>query len=95
MAILRRALGELKVFGKTYILTLSNLVGSAVFFTTGSLILILASRGSLSGENMEVFTKTIQNSAEWVNSLVGNNLPLNIIFFFAVIIFLYKIAKKL
>lgn len=93
--ILRRSLGEIKVFGKTYILSLNNLIGSAVFFTTGLLILILAYKGSLSSKNMEVFTKTIQNSAEWANSLVGSNLPLNIIFFFAVIIFLYKIAKKL
>lgn len=92
--LLRRPVATITIFGRYTPLILSNLVGSAVFFTTGVLILILSYKGSLSDENMEVFTKTIQNSAEWVNSLVGNNLALNILFLIAVIIFIYKITKK-
>ncbi|OGH11789.1 MAG: hypothetical protein A2857_04845 [Candidatus Levybacteria bacterium RIFCSPHIGHO2_01_FULL_36_15] len=93
-SILRRPVATITIFGRYTPLILSNLIGSAVFFVTGVLILIFSYKGSLSGQNMEIFTKTIQNSAEWVNSIVGNNLPLNLIFLVIVIFFLYKIAKK-
>lgn len=91
---LRRPVATITVFGRYTPLILSNLIGSIVFFVTGILILILSYKGSLSGENMEVFTKTITSSAEMVNSFVGNNLIVNIAFILAVIFFLYKIVKK-
>lgn len=91
---LRRPVATITVFGRYTPLILSNLIGSIVFFVTGILILILSYKGSLSGENMEVFTKTITSSAEMVNSFVGNNLILNIAFILAVIFFLYRIVKK-
>ncbi|MBI2596737.1 cytochrome c biogenesis protein CcdA [Candidatus Daviesbacteria bacterium] len=94
LKVLRKPMTSLNIFGRFTPLTLSNLVGSIVFFVTGVLILILSYKGSLSSENMEVFTKTITNSAEFVNSYVGNNLALNIVFVIGVIFLLYKIAKK-
>lgn len=92
--VLRRPVATITIFGRYTPLILSNLIGSAVFFTTGVLILALSYKGSLSGQNMEVFTKTITNSAEAVNSFMGNNLALNLIFLVAIVFFLYKIAKK-
>lgn len=92
--VLRRPVATITVFGRYTPLILSNLIGSIVFFVTGILILILSYKGSLSGENMEVFTKTITSSAEMVNSFVGNNLIVNIAFILAVIFFLYRIVKK-
>lgn len=92
--VLRRPVAAITLFGRYTPLILSNLIGSAVFFTTGVIILILSYKGALSSENMEVFTKTIQNSAERVDTLVGSNLALNIVFLIAVLIFIYKIVKK-
>lgn len=94
LTILRRPVATITILGRYTPLILSNLIGSAVFFTTGVLILVLSYKGSLSSENMEVFTKTITNSAEVVNSFVDNNLALNIIFIMVIIFFLYKISKK-
>lgn len=93
--VLRRPIAAITIFGRYTPLILSNLIGSAVFFTTGVIILVLSYKGALSSENMEVFTKVITNSAEWVNSIVGNNLALNIVFILAIIFFLYKISKKI
>lgn len=93
--ILRRPVATITIFGRYTPLILSNLIGSAVFFTTGIIILILSYKGALSSENMEVFTKVITNSAEWVNSIIGNNLAVNIIFILAIIFFLYKISRKI
>ncbi|MFA5933186.1 MAG: cytochrome c biogenesis protein CcdA [Microgenomates group bacterium] len=93
-SVLRRPVATITLFGRYTPLILSNLIGSAVFFVTGVLILVLSYKGSLSPDNMEVFTKTITNSAEWVNSLVGNNLALNVVFLIAILIFIYKIVKR-
>lgn len=93
--ILRRPVAIITIFGRYTPLILSNLIGTAVFFITGVLILVLSYKGSLSSENMEVFTKTIQNSSEWVNSIVGNNLGLNLAFLVGIVLFFYFIAKKL
>ncbi|MBI2338098.1 hypothetical protein HYU95_02845 [Candidatus Daviesbacteria bacterium] len=94
-SLLRRPVAEVTIFGRYTPLILSNLIGSAVFFATGVLILTLSYKGSLSSENMEVFTKTITNTAAWINSMVGNNLALNIIFIAALVFFLYKISRKI
>ncbi len=93
--ILRRPVATITILGRYTPLILSNLIGSAVFFATGIIILILSYKGALSSENMEVFTKVITNSAEWVTSIIGNNLAVNIIFILAIILFLYKISKKI
>lgn len=92
--ILRKPIATITIVGHYTPLILSNLIGSAIFFTTGVIILILSYKGALSSENMEVFTKVITNSAERVNSLVGNNLALNIVFVIGIILLLYKIVKK-
>lgn len=94
-SILRRPIATITIFGRYIPLILSNIIGSLVFFATGVLILILSYKGSLSSENMEVFTKTITNTAEWINTMLGNNLILNIVFVAAIVFFLYKISKKI
>lgn len=94
-SILRRPIATITILGRYTPLILSNIIGSLVFFATGVLILILSYKGSLSSENMEVFTKTITNTAEWINIMLGNNLILNIVFVAAIVFFLYKISKKI
>ncbi len=89
--ILRKPIATL--FNKPILL--SNIIGAGVFFITGILIFILSYKGALSFENMEVFTKAITGTAWWVNSLLGNNLLLNILFILLIIFFLYKISKKI
>lgn len=74
--------------------TLSNLIASAVFFTTGLMALWLTVTGRLSASNMDQFTKTITGSLIWVNSTVGENMILNGSFLIGIILFIYWIAKK-
>lgn len=92
--VLRRPIAVLNIFGHRYPLLLSNMIGSAIFFITGGLTTILTYKGALSPDDMEVFTKTIQNAGWAVNNVVGNNLGLNILFLVAVLIFIYKIARR-
>ncbi|HCQ93417.1 hypothetical protein A2617_03290 [Candidatus Daviesbacteria bacterium RIFOXYD1_FULL_41_10] len=92
--VLRRPLGEIKIFGKTYPLILNNLIAAAIFFITGSLTLILTVNGRLSMEGMSGATKTIENVGGFINSLLGGNIVVNGIFLLAVIYFLYWISRK-
>lgn len=94
-SILRKPVTTITIFGRYTPIILSNVIGGVVFFITGVLILVLSYKGSLSSENMEVFTKAITSTADRVNSIVGNNLTLNIIFIVAIIFFIYKISKKI
>lgn len=92
---LRRPVSSLKLLGKTYLITVSNLIASIVFLATGILTLFLTMTGRLSMERMEGFTKMIQASGGWANQYVGGNLILNILFLVGLIFGLYKISKKL
>lgn len=92
---LRRPVSSLKLLGKTYLITVSNLIASIVFLATGILTLFLTMTGRLSMESMEGFTKMIQASGGWTNQYVGGNLILNILFLVFLIFGLYKISKKL
>src|SRR3989338_4327635 len=92
--LLRRSLFEIKFFGKTYGILTSNLIAAIVFFFTGWLILLLTLKGKLAMNNLESFTKLIQNSALTVDRIIGNNPMLNVVFVIAVLSFLYFIAKR-
>ena len=92
--LLRRSLFEIKFFGKTYGILTSNLIAAIVFFFTGWLILLLTLKGKLAMNNLESFTKLIQNSALTVDKIIGNNPMLNVVFVIAVLAFLYWIAKR-
>ncbi|MDO8599792.1 MAG: cytochrome c biogenesis protein CcdA [bacterium] len=92
--ILRKPITSLSFLGKTYLITLSNLIASTIFFATGILILYLAKMGKLSAENMEGFTKMITGSAETIDSLVGKNVLVDIILVVGLIYLLGKVVKK-
>lgn len=92
---LRRPMAALKIFSKEYPIILSNVVAAAIFFITGGLILILASTDRLSMQGASAMTQTVQNIGGAVNSLVGGNMVVNLIFFAGIIYFLYRISKKI
>lgn len=92
--ILRKPLAEINLAGRTYPLILNNLIAAAVFFTTGSLTIILTLTGNLSMEKMAGMTRTIQSAGELVNSLASGNIFLNALFLGVVGYFLFLISKK-
>ena len=94
LAVLRRSIGTLNFWGRSYVVTLGNLVASSIFFVTGALILSLERAGKLSIDNMEGFTKMITGSAELIDSFVGNNILINIILVVGLIYLLRHIFKK-
>lgn len=91
---LRKSVGNIKLLGREYNIIVSNAIAGSVFGLTGIVTLILTSRGTLSADNMEVFTKMIQDAGYWVNTYVGGNQILNVIFLIASIYVLYRISKK-
>ncbi len=94
LTILKKPLTTVDLFGKTYVISLSNLIASIVFLITGLLALGLTMTGKLSIENMDVFTETITGALNNVNAAVGNNLILNVVFVGLLIGFVYWVAKK-
>jgi len=94
VTLLRKCLFTIKIFGREYDVLTSNLIASAVFFTTGIIILVLTIQGKLAMGSLEGFTKLIQDSAKIVDGYVGANPALNVIFALLVLIFLWWIAKK-
>lgn len=95
MTLLRKPLKELTLFGKTYVVVVSNLIASIVFLITGLAALGLTITGRLSAENMDLFTKTITNALNSVNGIFGTNPLLNVLFLIAVTSFIYWALKKL
>lgn len=95
LTILRRPLGNINLLGKKYPLILSNLIASAIFFITGTLVVILTLQGRLSMEGMSGITKVVQNVSEVVNSAIGGNLLINILFLGLVIFLLYLLSRKI
>ena len=73
---------------------LSNTIDTAKFFIAGTLTLILNSQGKLSMAQSDNVSKMIQNVGGSVNSLVGGNIALNVIFVGLIAVFVYKISKK-
>lgn len=95
MALLRKPIADLNFFGKSYVIVVSNLVASIVFLITGLAALGLTATGRLSAENMDVFTKTITDTLNSVNGVIGANPLLNIFFLIAIISLIYWAFKKL
>lgn len=91
---LKNPVTTLRVFGKSYVVILGNLIASIIFLVTGFLALGLTVTGKLSAENMDEFSKTITNALNSVNGILGNNVFLNIIFVAGLIYFIYWVSKK-
>lgn len=94
-SVLRRPLITINFLGKEVPVILSNMIAAAIFFITGILTLVLTLTGKLSMENMQGATKFIQNVGESVNSLIGGNIFVNVLFIGIIALLLYKIYKKL
>lgn len=94
MVFLRKPIVNIDLFGKTYVVILSNLIASSVFLATGIVALGLTLSGRLSASSMDQFTKIITSSLEWVNSAVGGNILVNSFFVIGIIYFLYWVSKK-
>lgn len=94
MIFLRRPITTFNLLGKTYMVSLSNLIAASVFFTTGIMALWLTLTGKLSASNMDQFTKSITGSLNWVNNAIGSNPLLNIGFFIGIVLFIYWVARK-
>ncbi|MBI2074966.1 MAG: hypothetical protein HYT83_03975 [Candidatus Levybacteria bacterium] len=95
LAILRKPVTSITIFEKSYPIVLGNMVASLVFLATGVAALVLTITGRLSPNNMDVFTKTIKDAGNVVNSMVGNNFALNVVFLIIMSYFIYWICKKL
>src|SRR3990167_6484669 len=94
LALLRKPVSVIKIFGKEYVLFLSNVIASLIFFIAGFFTLLLTLTGKLSMAQSESFAKFIQNTGGFVNKYIGGNLIINVVFLAFVIFLLYKIAKK-
>lgn len=94
LAVLKKPMASFDLLGKSYVITASNTIASAVFAITGLLALGLTTTGKLSLENMDKFTKTITNTLSWVNNFSGNNILLNVIFVIALMLFIYWVSKR-
>lgn len=91
---LRKSLFEVRILNKNYYILSSNLIASIIFLITGILILVLTFTGRLAMDNIQGFTKMIQDANLFVNGLFGNSLIVNIIFGIAILCLLYWISKK-
>lgn len=95
LTILRKQILSFNLFNQKYSVTLSNFIASIIFLITGLIILTLTLQGRLAmGNSMEI-TKTVQNIGVSINSLIGNNLLINILFILIVGFLFYKISKKI
>ncbi len=94
MAILRKPIMSFDLFGKPYMVMLSSAIASAIFLITGLLALGLTFSGQLSANNMDMFTETITGALNNVNSILGDNIFLNIFFVVILVYFVYWVSKK-
>lgn len=94
LQIIKKKLSSVNLFGREYIITISNLISFLIFFTAGILTLVLTLKGQLSMAKSEVFAKMIQNTGAYVNQFVGGNVILNILFIILLITGAFYISKK-
>lgn len=97
--ILRRPVREVQYFGKTHMITLSNLVSFMMFAGIGLLTIFLSQSGKLSMDRSEEsITQTIQNVAvtisAWVNKLPGLDILFVVVASFLLFRFLNYMHKK-
>lgn len=93
--LLRKPLFSFKFIGQERTVIVSNFIASIVFALTGVLILYLSAIGKLGMGDIQNFTKVITQTADYVNSYVGQNIFLNIGFLAIIGFVLYKISKKM
>ncbi|RJP45992.1 MAG: cytochrome c biogenesis protein CcdA [Armatimonadetes bacterium] len=94
LTALRRPVGTFSLGGKQYPLIISNLIASIVFLTTGILTIFLTLTGRLSMQSMSGMTDTVQGAGQFINTVMGDNVLVNIIFMVFVGLFLFKIIQK-
>jgi len=95
MVFLRRSVTSINLFGRTYMVALSNLIASVIFFATGILALGLTLTGRLSSQDMDIFTKTITGVLNNMNNVFGSNIFVNILFVLVLAFLIYKVSKKI
>lgn len=95
VATLRKSLFEIRIFGKSYSVLVSNLIASLVFFATGWIILILTLQGRLAMDSIEKYTAAITGVFNLVNQYTGDNFLVNAAFILLLILVLYKIGRRL
>lgn len=95
LTLLRKPLGEVNIFGRSYPIIFSNLIASAIFLITGVLTLTLTLTGKLSMENMKDLTQIIINTGNQANNLTQGSVILQIILILLLGIFLWKVFKKI
>ena len=93
-AIFRKPVISFNFLSRERKVTVSNLIASLIFGATGILIIFLNTTGRLGMGDVEGFTKMITNASSFVNSYVGGNLLLNLLFVALILYSFYKIAKK-
>lgn len=94
LTVLRKPIATLDLFGKYYIVFVSNIIASVVFLITGITALGLTLTGQLSIRQMDVFTNMLKQVLADTNSLVAPNAMINLIFLLLIIYFIYWVAKK-
>lgn len=94
MMILRKPIATWDFFGKSYTLLISNMIAAAVFLITGIAALGLTLTGRLSPEGMDGFTRILKDVLGYVNSVIGPNAAINVIFLLLLIYFIYWVSKK-
>lgn len=92
--IFRKPFREVTFFGKTHMITVSNLISFAIFVSIGLLIIFLSLSGKLSmAQSEESVTKLIQSVAVSVTAFVQKIPGLDIIFTLVALWLLYKFIK--
>lgn len=94
LVILRKIIFSLSFLGKTYGITLSNMIAGLVFLATGFLTIFLTVTGRLSMEKMSGVTQIVQNVGNSTGQAFGSNLILNIIFVLVVLYLIQKIVRR-
>ncbi len=95
VTLLRKNVFSLNLLGYQYQVIMSNLIAGLVFFATSILIFILTFTGNLSMDNVDGFTRMIQNSANMVSEYVNGNMVWEVVFLASLGVIFYWIFKRL
>lgn len=94
LIFLRSKLFEITLLRKKHAIIVSNFVAAVIFAVTGATILYLNITGRLANENMEDFTKKIQQAGVLVNEMVGQSLFLNTAIFVLLALFIWWLVRR-
>lgn len=92
--ILKKKITTVKILGKEYFITISNLIAFIIFFIAGVFTLVLTLKGQLSMAKSEGFAKMIQNAGGVVNQYVGDNYLINLLFLLFLTFIIFYIVKR-